>query len=135
MADKKNVPVDVHPHSHAGSIIETAGEYQRLMELTDESIVGWTPDTGHILRGGLDLLTTLKKYSGRIRNFHFKDVDSKGKWKVMGDGACDFKGVIKLLSDTGYKGWIIGEEESDDARRDQKSAVIKNRQHLKSIGQ
>lgn len=135
MADKKNVPVDVHPHSHAGSIIETAGEYQKLMELTDESIVGWTPDTGHIIRGGLDLLTTLKKYSSRIRNFHFKDVDNKGKWKVMGEGIADFKGVIKLLSDTGYKGWVIGEEESDDAFRDQKSAVTKNMEYLKSIGQ
>jgi len=135
MADKKNVPVDVHPHSHAGSIIETAEEYQRLMELTDESIVGWTPDTGHIIRGGLDLLTTLNKYSSRIRNFHFKDVDENGKWKVMGEGSCDFKGVVKLLSDTGYKGWIIGEEESDDAREDQKRAVTKNRGYLRSIGQ
>ena len=135
MAAKKNVQVDVHPHSHYGSIIETAEEYEKLMELTDESIVGWTPDTGHIVRGGLDLLSTLKKYSSRIRNFHFKDVTSDGKWKVMGDGICDFKGIIKLLEDTGYKGWIIGEEESDDARRDQKSAVTKNMQYLKSIGQ
>jgi inosose dehydratase len=135
LADKKNVHVDVHPHSHSGSIIEKAEEYDRLMELTDEPIVGWTPDTGHIVRGGLDLLKTLKKYSGRIRNVHFKDVNSEGKWKVMGEGACDFEGVIKLLAEAGYKGWIIGEEESDDARRDQKSAVTKNMQYLKSIGQ
>ena len=135
MADKKNTSVDIHPHSHAGSIIETAEEYQKLMELTDGSIVGWTPDTGHIIRGGLDLLTTLKKYSSRINNFHFKDVDSEGTWKVMGEGTADFEGVVKLLSDTGYKGWIIGEEESEDARKDQKSAVTKNRQYLRSIGQ
>ncbi len=134
LALKKNVHVDVHPHSHAGSIIETAEEYQKLMDRTDSSIVGWCPDTGHIVRGGLDLLDTLRKYSARIRNVHFKDADSSGSWRPMGKGICNFKGCLELFEDIGYTGWVIGEEESDEARKDQKSAVTENRRYLKSLG-
>ena len=134
LADKKKVSVDIHPHSHYGSIIETAEEYDRLMSSTDSKLVSWCPDTGHIARGGLDLLQTLSKYKERIRNFHFKDVDSKGNWKVMGAGICSFKEVLQLLEKIGYTGWVIGEEESDDAYKDQVAAVTKNRAYLKSLG-
>jgi inosose dehydratase len=130
----KGVPVDVHPHSHAGSIIETAEEYEKLMKMTDRRIVGWCPDTGHIVRGGLDLLGTLQAYRDRIRHIHFKDVDEMGKWKMMGSGVCDFKKVIRLLETIGYDGWIIGEEESESAAADQKAAVTKNRNYLRSCG-
>jgi sugar phosphate isomerase/epimerase len=134
IAHKKNVPVDVHPHSHAGSIIESAEEYEKLMEMTDAGLVSWCPDSGHIVRGGLDLLTTLKKYKSRIRNFHFKDVDSGGLWKMMGKGVCDFQKVFRLLEDMGYDGWVIAEEESEDARADQSRSVSENRRYLRSLG-
>ncbi len=134
LADEKGVPVDVHPHSHAGSIIETEEEYNRLMELTDPTLIGWCPDSGHIVRGGLDLITTLEKYKSRIRNFHFKDVDSSGTWQMMGKGICDYEKTLRLLEEIGYEGWIIAEEESDEARKDQLSAVSQNRQYLKSLG-
>jgi sugar phosphate isomerase/epimerase len=134
LADERNVPVDVHPHSHAGSIIETEEEYDRLMELTDPVFIGWCPDSGHIVRGGLDLITTLEKYKSRIRNIHFKDVDSSGTWRMMGKGICDYEKTLLLLEEIDYEGWIIAEEESDEALKDQLSAVSKNRHYLKSLG-
>lgn len=134
LADKKNVPVDFHPHSHAGSIIETAEEYARVMECTDASIIGWCPDSGHIVRGGLDFIDTITRYRDRIRNFHFKDVDLRGKWKLMGHGVCDYQKALALLEDMRYDGWVIAEEESDEARTDQKAAVTENRLYLESLG-
>jgi len=134
LADKKNVPVDFHPHSHAGSIIETAEEYARVMECTDASIIGWCPDSGHIVRGGLDFIDTITRYRDRIRNFHFKDVDLRGKWKLMGHGVCDYQKALALLEDMRYDGWVIAEEESDEARADQKAAVTENRLYLESLG-
>ena len=132
--DSKRVPVDFHPHSHAGSILETKEEYERVMECTDASIVGWCPDSGHIVRGGQDFIETLERYKDRIKNFHFKDVDSKGNWKLMGEGVCDYPKALELLESIGYEGWVIGEEESDEARADQKAGVTKNRQYLKTLG-
>jgi len=130
---KRGVGVDFHPHSHAGSIIETDEEYGMLMEMTDDS-VGWCPDSGHIVRGGLELLPTLERFSNRIRNFHFKDADENGNWKLMGEGICDFKKCLDLLRNIGYDGWVIGEEESAEARENQAASVEKNRAYLRSLG-
>ena len=134
LGDGKNVPVDLHPHSHSGSIIETAEEYARVMECTDASIIGWCPDSGHIVRGGLDFIETISRYRDRIRNFHFKDVDRAGAWKLMGKGVCDFRKALELLEAIGYEGWVIAEEESEEAGKDQSNAVIRNRQYLSSLG-
>jgi sugar phosphate isomerase/epimerase len=133
-AGEGGVSVDVHPHSHAGSIIETAEEYQKLMSMTDAGLVGWCPDTGHIVRGGLDLLSTLQTYADRIRNVHLKDVDRTGTWRMMGSGVCDFQSVLSFLEEREYTGWIVAEEESDEATVDQKEAVRKNREYLGSLG-
>ena len=134
MADRKGVPVDVHPHSHHGSVIETAEEYEMLMAMTDPSLVGWCPDTGHIVRGGLDLLGTLRRYGARIRNVHLKDADENGKWKALGDGICDVKAVLQLL-----RGDRV--HRVDHCRRgigrgfqDQRAAIRKNREYLRSLG-
>lgn len=132
--DSRNVPVDFHPHSHAGSILETAEEYSAVMECTDASIIGWCPDSGHIVRGGQDFIDTISRYRDRIRNFHFKDVNKNGKWKLMGEGVCDYPKALELLESIGYGGWVIGEEESDEAWADQKGSVSKNRQYLTSLG-
>jgi inosose dehydratase len=133
-AELKGVPVDVHPHSHAGSIIESAREYEKLMSMTDPDLVGWCPDSGHIVRGGLDLLDTLVKYKDRIRNIHFKDVNERGTWQLMGEGVCDYPEVMGLLEKIDYQGWVIAEEESEAAWKDQEKAITANREYLKSLG-
>jgi hypothetical protein len=47
---------------------------------------------------------------------------------------CDYRKALELLESIGYEGWVIAEEESNDARLDQKTSVLKNRQYLKSLG-
>src|SRR6476620_7331856 len=71
----KSVGVEVafHPHSHHGSILESREEYERIMELTDPALIGWNPDTGHIVRGGQNLAETLRRFAARIRHMHLKD--------------------------------------------------------------
>jgi sugar phosphate isomerase/epimerase len=133
-AREKGVAVDVHPHSHAGSIVETADEYDKLMHMTDPDLVGWCPDTGHIVRGGQELQSALRRHAGRIRNMHFKDVDENGTWRMMGRGVCDFKPVLEFLESIGYSGWVVAEEESDHARLDQSDAIRENRDYLRSLG-
>jgi sugar phosphate isomerase/epimerase len=134
MATEKSVPVDVHAHSHAGSIIETVEEYDRLMGLTDSSLVGWNPDTGHIVRGGVDLLALIEKHKSRIRHVHFKDVGTDDKWRIMGKGICDFKGVLNLLEDVDFAGWVVCEEESDEAWKDQQRSIVENRKYIATLG-
>jgi sugar phosphate isomerase/epimerase len=132
---KAGVDVAFHPHSHHGSILETRAEYDRLMALTDPEIVKWNPDTGHIVRGGQNLLDTLRVYGSRIRHVHLKDANVANEWVALGKGVCDIPSVLKLLAGPiGYSGWIVGEEESKDAWSDPIGAITWNRQFLKKLG-
>jgi inosose dehydratase len=128
------VSVNVHPHSHFGSLLETAEEYTYMMDRLDPRWLSFGPDTGHIIRGGQDALACLGTYIGRISHLHLKDVTAEGTWAGLGEGVCDFRSILGLLESAGYDGWVVAEEESEDARRDGAAAIRRNRAFLKSIG-
>jgi inosose dehydratase len=128
------VSASVHPHSHFGSLVETAEEYSYLVARLDPRWVSFGPDTGHISRGGQDVLACLRTHIGRITHLHLKDATADGKWAALGRGTCDFRGVLALLESAGYDGWVVAEEESEDARRDGAKAIRHNREFLRSLG-
>jgi inosose dehydratase len=120
-------------HFHAGTVVETAEEIDRLMALTDPNLVHLLYDTGHALYGGYDPLELLHKYEDRIEYVHVKDVRRdvleqvrneqldfrtavlKGMFTVPGDGCIDFAPIFEKLIEKQYDGWIIVEAEQDPA--------------------
>ena len=128
------VPIAVHPSSHHNTLLFTRTDYDELFARLDPG-VGWVPDTGHILRGGQDILDTLRTYKDRIRYLHLKDVDRQGRWQMLGAGACDTAAVIDAVR-TGphFNGWLVLEEESDEAARDPAAAVANNRETMRHFG-
>jgi inosose dehydratase len=127
------ISVNIHPHSHHGSLLESAQDYEFLLERVDPQCVSLGPDTGHIVRGGQDLMTCLRTHRSRITHLHLKDVSAEGRWVPLGEGVCDFPEILTLLQSSGYKGWIVAEEESEEARRDGVAAIHKNRRYLSSL--
>jgi len=127
------VDVVVHPHSHHGSLLESAEEYARLLEATADSGLGFNPDTGHIVRGGQDLLACVRAHAARIGHVHVKDARPDGSWAPLGGGVCDFPGFFALLREIGYHGWVVGEEESELAWEDPAAAIRVNRAYLRSL--
>lgn len=133
---KAGVPVAFHPHSHHGSIFESRAEYEKIMKLTDPAVVGWNPDTGHIVRGGQDLLDTFRTFGKRIIHVHLKDADKTNHWQPLGKGVCDIPAVLGFLEkELGYGDWVVCEEESAEAHQDQIAAIKWNRGYLRSLGQ
>ena len=129
------VPVAVHPSSHHGTLLSDRADYDRMFGLLDADTVGWVPDTGHILRGGLDLPDTLRTYRSRIRYVHLKDVDECGRWTMLGAGCCDMAAVIDIARQAPrFNGWIVVEEESAQAAADPAGAVRANRATLSRLG-
>ncbi|RAK16873.1 2-keto-myo-inositol dehydratase [Anoxybacillus vitaminiphilus] len=120
-------------HFHAGTVVETAEEIDRLMELTDPNLVHLLYDTGHALYGGYDPLELLNNYYDRIQYIHLKDVRRevleevrrenldfrsavlRGMFTVPGDGCIDFAPIFEKLVEKNYDGWIIVEAEQDPA--------------------
>jgi inosose dehydratase len=129
------VQVALHPSSHHNTLLGTRAEYDRIMALTDPALIGWVPDTGHILRGGQDILDTLRTYQDRIRYLHLKDVDAAGHWSMLGEGVCDTAAVIDVVAGgPNFTGWLVLEEESDTAAADPAAAVRRNRETLRALG-
>ncbi len=120
--------------SHYGSLLESAAEYEYLLTRLDPALVSFGPDTGHIVRGGQDLLACLRTWLSRITHLHLKDADAARNWVGLGEGLCDFAAVMTVLAEAGYDGWVVAEEESEAARADGVAAIRRNRQYLRSIG-
>jgi sugar phosphate isomerase/epimerase len=134
MGVDQGISVNVHPHSHHCSLLESAEAYAYLMDNLDARYVSFGPDTGHIVRGGQDLMTCLQTYISRITHLHLKDATATGAWVALGEGVCDFPAVVAFLESVDYGGWIVAEEESAEARQDGLAAIRKNRAYLQTIG-
>ena len=120
-------------HHHMGTVIETQAEIDRLMALTSPE-VGLLLDTGHLTFAGGDPALAARQHAGRIVHVHCKDIRQamlheaktrdlpflaavlEGVFTVPGDGAVDYKAVLKLLAEAGYAGWLVVEAEQDPAR-------------------
>lgn len=105
-------------HPHFGTLIETPEEIDVAMAGLDPAKVFFAPDTGHIHMGGGDVLPILRRYKDRIRYFHFKDAvrpvprpHFASAVRELGGGEVDFPGVMRLLREIGYTGWINVEQD------------------------
>jgi inosose dehydratase len=129
------VDVAVHPSSHHNTLLFDRADYDRIFALLDASLVGWVPDTGHILRGHDDINDTLRTYQDRIRYLHLKDVDAMGEWAMLGKGVLDTPDVIDIVAQAPhFNGWLVLEEESKTAAADPAAAVRTNRETMHSYG-
>jgi len=129
------VEIAIHPSSHHNTLLFNRADYDLIFALVDKDLVGWVPDTGHILRGHDDILDTLRTYQDRIRYLHLKDVDADDHWAMLGKGVCDTPAVIDIVASAPrFNGWLVLEEESDIAAADPAAAVKTNRETLRHYG-
>lgn len=139
-------------HHHCGGYIETPAEIDRLLSLTDTSLLGLCLDTGHYRFGGGDPLTLLRKQSARIWHVHFKDCHPEaaararvegwdyftavrnGIFCELGKGEVDFPAIKAELEAMGYDEWIVVEQDVLPGMGSPKESAMRNRKYLQSIG-
>jgi inosose dehydratase len=138
-------------HHHIGTWIETPAETQRLMELTDPSILGLCFDTGHWSFAGGDPVSGVHQLADRIWHVHFKDHDPEvarqsreqgwdgptsvghGIFCELGKGDVDFPAVRAALDEIGYSGWIVVEQDILPGMGTPFESAKRNREYLTSI--
>ncbi|MDR5700899.1 sugar phosphate isomerase/epimerase family protein [Agromyces aerolatus] len=114
-ATEYGVSVSLHPNSVDTSLFRDAHDYDRLEEILPDE-VGLTPDLGHVARGGMDVLETVRRFRSRIVHVHAKDMAADGSWARTGEGVVDLVGTVRHLHETGFDGWIAFEDESSFAK-------------------
>jgi inosose dehydratase len=121
----------LHPNSPPGSVFRTQADYEVMFAGLDTRYVGYCPDSGHIANGGMDPFAVFSERLPLIRHVHFKDISAVKQWKPMGAGVIDHPGIMRLLRDNGYTGWIMVEEESEAAEREPDQAALHNGVYIK----
>ena len=109
------VVASFHPNSPETSTNRTEEDYRVILEALDHDVSGWTPDVGHIINGGMDPLSKMQEYANLINHVHFKDWDGDPEFALMGEGKIDFIGITNWLVEQDYDGWIICEDEAEQA--------------------
>jgi inosose dehydratase len=129
-AAERGIASSFHPNSPPGSVFRVWEDYQIMLDSLDEGVVGYAPDSGHIAKGGMDVMEVFRIYRSAIVHVHFKDITAAGEWAAMGAGVIDFPHLVTLLRDSGYSGWIMVEEESAAAEADPDGATVQNGAYL-----
>jgi inosose dehydratase len=140
-------------HHHMGAYVETPADVDQLMALVGDE-VGLLFDSGHMtFAGGREnaAATMLAKHVRRVCHVHCKDVRPhvirlarnrnwsfleaviNGAFTVPGDGAIDFKPLLALLRDNGYRGWLVVEAEQDPVVAPSYAYAEKGFRHLKGL--
>ncbi|MFC7680135.1 myo-inosose-2 dehydratase [Paenibacillus sp. GCM10028914] len=147
----KQIGLKLTYHHHGGTVVESQDEIDRLMEMTDPSLVHLLFDTGHSYYGGGDPLTLLRKHRERIAYIHLKDVRvsildearteqsdfvtciRRGVFTVPGDGNIDFAPIFEELLRTNYNGWALIEGEQDPNKHPARVYAERSLQYINSL--
>jgi inosose dehydratase len=136
-------------HHHMGTVVQTANEVDYMMEHTDPRYVNLLFDSGHFAYCGEDPVKMVEKYANRIKHVHLKDIRPEivekvkkedlsflqgvreGAFTVPGDGCIDFDSIFKVLSESGYEGYMLVEAEQDPKKANPLEYAIKARKYIK----
>lgn len=138
-------------HPHMGTGVMTGENVDRLMGMTDPTLVNLLIDTAHLYFAGSDPLAVATKHAKRIKHVHLKDIRPNiadeikkmnlsfrdaieaGVFTVPGDGVIDFVPILSVLSAAGFEGWLVVEAEQDPAKANPLEYAIKARTYLRKI--
>lgn len=137
-------------HHHMGAYVQAPEDVDMLMQLTG-SDVGLLFDSGHMTFGGGDAVAMLRKHVARVCHVHCKDVRPgvltlarnrqwsfleaviDGAFTVPGDGSVDFRALLGILHEHGYRGWLVVEAEQDPAVAPSYVYAEKGYRHLRAL--
>ncbi len=107
-----------------------------LMEKRDPRM-GFSVDTGHLARSGVDAVETIKLFKGRVLSVHLKDVKeaTPGSGDLpYGQGIANIAGVLAELKRQNFRGHLAVEYEhtTDQLLDDVKHCLAFMRAHLKT---
>lgn len=122
--------VDVCFELHPGEDLHDGVTFERFLALVDNHPrCNILYDPSHMLLQHMDYLGFIDLYHTRIKAFHVKDaefqrsarsgvyagfqpwVERPGRFRSLGDGQVDFKGIFSRLAQYGYEGWATLEWE------------------------
>jgi sugar phosphate isomerase/epimerase len=135
-----------------GSLVCTPETFRAFIEQVDSPNMGVTYDPSHLVRMGIDPLRFLREFVNHVFHVHGKDTmlieenlyhygnlqdptfgtpynngGMNWRYTIPGHGLSDWKTILNILADSGYKGCVSIELEDhfyNDTEFDQKQGVL-----------
>lgn len=126
-------------HPHTGTLVETRAEIDAIFENVDTNLVGFAPDTGQIMKGGADVVATLRAHKDLIRHVHLKDYGGGREtgyvgYEALGKGVVDIPAIFEILDEVNFDGWISVElDGTPQAPRPPREAAAISKRYLEQL--
>lgn len=105
-ASRKNIKLAVEPiNRYETNLVSTVSEGIGLIEKADADNLGLLLDTFHMNIEEPSIEDSIRKAGNRLFHFHLAD---SNRW-YPGAGHIDFKKVVEILKQIGYKGFLSAE--------------------------
>ncbi len=132
-------------HNHMDTLGQRQDEVDRIMDATDPKHVWSLADIAHIQAAGGDPVKFMRNYINRLVYPHFKDViiypsgpatmagkqpPPKYGFVELGQGKVNLPGVLQILKDYRWMGWIIIELDSAPAGHTPKESAAISKKYL-----
>lgn len=111
---KNGIRFAYHNHDYSFKPVEGMIPQDVMMDNTDKELVDFEMDIYWVVAGGADPEAYFKKYPGRFKLCHVKDLakTAKGHESVqLGKGTIDFQSILKTGAANGLKFYIVEQEE------------------------
>ena len=103
-----------------------------LLEHCDKSIVNFQMDLYWVTKAGQDPVAYFKRYPGRFKIWHVKDMDDQGRFAPVGNGHIDFK---RILAEKKLSGMLYYYVEQDATFNETpEEAIVISHKGLANIG-
>jgi len=107
--------------------------YDYLLEHTNPDYVNFQMDLYWITKAGADPLDYFKKYPGRFKIWHVKDMDDQGRFAPVGKGHIDFARILAKKDLAGMKYYMVEQDRTFDGMTPLEAIKISHN-GLKAIG-
>ncbi|MDC6385818.1 sugar phosphate isomerase/epimerase [Muricauda sp. SK9] len=103
-----------------------------LLENTDPKYVNFQMDLYWVTKAGADPVAYFKKYPGRFKSWHVKDMDDEGKFAPVGEGHIDFGRILEEKETSGMKKYFVEQDMTWD--KEPLEVIIISHKGIKEIG-
>ena len=123
-------------HNHDFEFKELpTGEIPMNLILDSAPSIKWEADIAWIVRADVDPVSSINQYQNQIEAVHIKDIAKTGEcededgWADVGHGTMDWNMLLKLLSSSNTKYFIVEHDKPSDVARFAKRSI----EYLKSL--
>jgi len=104
-----------------------------LLEHLDPKFVNFQMDLYWVTKAGADPVDYFKRYPGRFKIWHVKDMDSQERFAPVGQGKIDFKRILANKKLSGMKYYMVEQDQTFDGMTPMEAIKV-SKEGLKKLG-